>query len=302
MKTFVIPIVLPVAVVTRACCILLAGTVYSFLGLLPKPASSQLIAPEVMVLQREIPMPQKLGLGLKTPEEKEFDLLKKWTAPRWETTKIPSAFEALQITPDTGTSDKTVEHLQITTPAMLFQRPRTPTLTSAEKLAGSRSGLAKALRGTDNQSKLLLSNTLGNCPLSFLTFNIHHYRLTYERRYLNMLVDDRSPLRQDVCECRLLPGDYAVCARKSILADASVVGSAVNHDMSGGIQVFVTDTGEFENLYAYVLDNVPPPNANGDDHGNGEPPIKPPPQPARANHANTVDSTSGLTPTVDALD
>lgn len=133
-----------------------------------------------------------------------------------------------------------------------------------------------------NDLQVLRGNPVGGCPLLFQTFHLYHYQIVYQRRYLDMLADDRSPLRQDVCECRLMGGDYATCARQAILSSAT----AYSGPMSGGVEVFVTDPGEFENLFAYISTNVAiapetltSPGPMGSGNGNGEPPAAMPPQP-----------------------
>jgi hypothetical protein len=133
-----------------------------------------------------------------------------------------------------------------------------------------------------NDSQVLRGNPVGGCPLLFHTFHLYHYQIVYQRRYLDMLADDRSPLRQDVCECRLIGGDYATCARQAILSSAT----AYTGPISGVVEVFVTDPGEFENLFAYISTNVAiapetltSPGPMGGGNGNGEPPAAMPPQP-----------------------
>jgi hypothetical protein len=136
-----------------------------------------------------------------------------------------------------------------------------------------------------NDSQVLRGNPVGGCPLLFHAFHLYHYQIVYQRRYLDIIADDRSPLSQDVCECRLLGGDYATCARQAILSSAT----AYTGPMSGGVEVFVTDPGEFENLFAYISTNVPvapetltSPGPTGGGNGNGEPPVAMPPEPPRS--------------------
>jgi hypothetical protein len=155
------------------------------------------------------------------------------------------------------------------------------------------------------QSQILFTEPAGSCPLLFQTFAIHHYRLTYQRQYLNILANQQSPLHDDVCECRLLPGDPSECVHQFLSSHAVVdTGPVANDDRNGGIEVFVTDVDEFQNLLAYVFTTVPAspeppitPNLKGGDAGNapppggnGPPPISPqqrPPQPAKAERTNS---------------
>jgi hypothetical protein len=132
-----------------------------------------------------------------------------------------------------------------------------------------------------NGAEMLLGRPVGGCPLLFLTFYLYHYEIVYQRRYLDMLANDRSPLSQDICECRLLGGDYPACARQAILSSAA----AYTGPMTGGVEVLVTDPGEFEKLFAYISKSVPvaretptSPGSAGGGKGNGEPPATLPPQ------------------------
>lgn len=132
-----------------------------------------------------------------------------------------------------------------------------------------------------------------DCPLLFMAFEIHHYRLMYESRYKRNLAGERSPLRQDLCRCRSLPGDHTTCVENAIGSRASAAGPTLENSFAGGIEVMVTNTQEFENLFDYVLRTIPGEgepvigsNGGEDGHGNGGPPVGPASQVPEQNTAN----------------
>jgi hypothetical protein len=81
-------------------------------------------------------------------------------------------------------------------------------------------------------------NSDDDCPLSFLKFDIHHYRLAYQHKDVGILTDSKSPLH------------YASCAQRMMSAGAT---EAISDE---GIHVTVTDPIEFVRLFDYVLNNV----------------------------------------------
>jgi hypothetical protein len=131
----------------------------------------------------------------------------------------------------------------------------------------------------DIKVETLISN---DCPLLFMNFEIHHYHLMYEPRYKHNLASEQSPLRQDLCKCRSLPGDHTTCVENAIASRESTAGPGLENSFAGGIEVMVTDTQEFEHLFDHVLRIVPAGgqpvigSSGGDDgQGNGGPPTAP---------------------------
>jgi hypothetical protein len=148
--------------------------------------------------------------------------------------------------------------------------------------------------------QIVLGKAVAGCPLIFLNVSIRSYRLIYQRHYAAVLADEMSPLHQDVCECRLMPGNYQACALKAILANATPVFMPALHEtMARGIQVSITDPQEFEKLFSYISSNLPAYSnetaaafrnggAGGSDSGT-PPPTQPPsesPPPPQLNRAD----------------
>jgi hypothetical protein len=153
--------------------------------------------------------------------------------------------------------------------------------------------------GSDDQ--IVIGMPIAGCPLVFLKVNIHSYKLIYRRRYAAVLADDNSPLHQDVCECRLMPGDYRACALKTIASKATPISTTPPPDyLLQGIQIAITDAQEFEKLFADISSKIPAHQSeiataftnDGSGGANGKPPTRPPSQndPLQVNKPESDDS------------
>jgi hypothetical protein len=111
---------------------------------------------------------------------------------------------------------------------------------------------------TAGEDQLVISGPIAGCPLVFLDTSIHKYSIVYEKRYAAVLADEKSALHQDVCECRLLPGDYRACAMKEILDHATPIApSARPAGTTNRVHISVADVHEFESIYAELLTAAP---------------------------------------------
>ena len=107
----------------------------------------------------------------------------------------------------------------------------------------------RRLVSNTSDDQVLIGKPIAGCPLVFLKFSIHSYKLIYRQRYAAVLADDSSPLHQDVCECRLMPEDYRACALKTIVSKAKPISTTPPPDrLLQGIQISITDALEFEKL------------------------------------------------------
>jgi hypothetical protein len=148
-------------------------------------------------------------------------------------------------------------------------------------------------RSSGIEAEMLIGD---DCPLLFMAFEIHHYRLMYEPRYKHNLAGEGSPLHQDLCKCRSLPGDHTTCVETAMASRAGAAGPTLENSFAGGIEVMLTNTQEFENLLDYVLRIVPTggqpvigSNGGEDGHGNGGPPAVPPSQAPEQARFNSAD-------------
>jgi hypothetical protein len=100
------------------------------------------------------------------------------------------------------------------------------------------------------QSSVLVLRDQISISLFFLGQKLSHYFLVFRGRDLNALLDEKSPLRLNVRDCR-----YAfdsACVREGIESRKIAAQRIVNSETLPGLYVHLTDAKEFEQLYSLV--------------------------------------------------